>query len=164
MNSTIPYIILSWYSAPRRDEDILEFRSVTAIIQNTDTGKYLALEFISNEFWLVWWKVESWETDEEAILREITEESGYSHPKIEGIIFKEAYCRGYKVRKSVDEFVTERVYFVTVSESNNTQIRDEEEWIEKLHWLTQDKMLSSLTLEHHLYYFRSYLNQKNTWQ
>jgi len=46
MKNTIPYIICTWASTPRSDKNIVKFNCVTAIIQNKDTKKYFALEFI----------------------------------------------------------------------------------------------------------------------
>ena len=122
MQDKIPYLILWGVSKPKTEDDVYHFQASTAIVQNRDTGKYLALEFISGEFWLVGWALEAWEDYSDCILREVFEESGYRNAKIEMTVWDLVQCRWYKKRKDREELVTEKVFFVTVQEKNNTHI------------------------------------------
>lgn len=155
--NNIPYIILTWESTPRSDENIVKENAVTAIIQNKDTGLYLALEFIKKEFWLVGGRLEKWENKEEAIIREVEEEAGYKNATIKSIIFEKAYSRGYKARKKSEIECEEKIFFVEVEEKNQTEILWADYGTKGVFWFTQEEMLERLTLTHHIYFFEAYL-------
>ncbi len=155
--NNIPYIICNWVSTPRSDKNIVRFRCVTAIIQNKDTKKYFALEFIKKEFWLVWWKIEKGETSKKAMIREVKEEAWYKNAKIKKVIFDKVYARGYKVRKKQEQELVDKVYFVEVEEKNKIKILWADFWTENQFWFTKKEMLEKLTITHHIYYFKEYL-------
>jgi 8-oxo-dGTP pyrophosphatase MutT (NUDIX family) len=156
----IEYITLTWKSTPITNNNIVKFNCVTAIIKNKDTWLYLALEFIREEFWLVWWKLEDWENKGEAIIREVEEETGYSNAKILDIIFEEIFSRWYKARKDREEEALDKVFFVEVEEENKTEILWADIWTKWIFWFNKNEMLEKLTLTHHIYFFEEYLNKK----
>jgi len=160
MKENIPYITLTWKSTPRSDEDIFKFEAVTGIIKNKDSGLYLALEFIREEYWLIWWKLEEWEKRNDAIVREVEEESGYKNAKIISILFEQFYSRWYKARKDREEECLDKVYLIEVEEKNKSKILWADIWTEWVFWLDEKQMLNKLTLDHHLYYFKEYLRNK----
>ena len=159
MQNNIPYIRLTWFSTPRSEENIVKFNCVTAVIRNKDTWLYLALEFINNEFGLVWWKIESWEDKEKAIIREMEEETGYKNAKILWIILEEAYSRWYKARKDREEEALDKVFFTEIVEKNKFDALWVDFWTKKSYWFTKDEILNNLTLDHHKVFFEEYLRK-----
>ena len=76
----VPYIKMTWLSTPKSDENIVKFNCTTAIIKHPNEDKFLLLQFKKSwECWFVWWSLETWETFEEAIKREIPEETWYKN-------------------------------------------------------------------------------------
>ena len=157
MKKNIKYITLTWKSKPRSDKNINKFECVTAVIKNKDTGLFLALEFIREEFWLVWWKIEERENKEDAIIREIEEETGYKNAIIKKVIFEEIYSRWYKARKNREEEALDKVFYVEIEEKNKSKIMWADVWTEKIHMFTKEEMLKKLTLTHHIYFFEEFL-------
>jgi 8-oxo-dGTP pyrophosphatase MutT (NUDIX family) len=160
MKNKIEYITLTWKSTPKSDENICKFDCVTAIIKNKDTELFLALEFIREEFWLVWWKLEKWENKNEAIIREIEEETGYKKAEIKKILFEEIHSRWYKARKNREEEALDKVFYVEVEEKYKSEIIWADVWTESIHWFNEKEMLEKLTLTHHIYFFEEFLKNK----
>jgi len=113
-------------------KNICKFNCVTAIIKNKDTWFFLALEFIHEEFWLVWWKIEKGENKNEAIIREVEEETGYKNAKIIDVIFEKIYSRWYKARKDREEEATDKVFYVEVEETNKWEIKWADIWTKNI--------------------------------
>lgn len=157
MKTNTPYFTLTWKSAPRSNNNIFKFNSVTAIIKNKDTGLYLALEFTLEIFWLVWWKVEKDENRDIAIIREVEEETWYKNAKIKKIIIKDIFARWYKPRKDREEECFERVYLVEVEDKNSWKVLWADIWTEGIFWFSKSEILDKLTLSHHIHYFKEYL-------
>jgi len=161
MRNNIKYITLTWKSAPRSNDNIFKFDCVTVIIKNKDTQKFLALEFIKEEFWLVWWKLEDGENKDDAIIREVEEETWYKNGEIKEVIFDKIYSRWYKVRKDIEEEALDKVYYIEVEEKNKSKAMWIDVWTEKIHWFTEKEMLEKLTLTHHIYFFKEFIKMMN---
>ena len=156
MKNWVPYIVLTGNAEPRSEKDIFRFESVVAIIKNTDTWLYLALEFMNNEYWLLWGKVEEWEEMIDALLREVEEESWYKNSRVTSILFNKAYSRWYKLRKKREEESRERVYVVEVSDSKRQTSYWNDYGIEWEAWFTLNEMIDHLSFDHDKYYFKDY--------
>ena len=79
--SIAPYII-SKTQAPKSDKDIKYKESVTAIIKHWNKEEYLLLWWNNWLYGLVGWCIEDWETSQEALKREIIEETWYTDIEI----------------------------------------------------------------------------------
>ena len=157
MKKEIPYITLDWVSTPKSDNNVFKFEAATTIIKNKETDLFLAIEFIKNEFWLIWWSVDEGENKEITIIREVEEETGYKNGEIKKIIFQKAYSRWYKARKDREEECCDKVFFVEVEEKNKSKAKWQDFWTVKLHWFTKEEMLDKLILTHHKFYFEEFL-------
>lgn len=152
-----PYIKMNWLSTPKSDENIVKFNCTTAIIKHPSEEKFLLLQFKKSwECWFVWWSLETWETFEEAIKREIPEETWYKNFEIEEVLFDLSYSRWYKTRKDREEEAREKIFVVKLKDlTQDVEDCDEHDWI---FWLTKEEILPKITLSHHKFYFEHYLN------
>lgn len=155
-----PYITLTWKWGPRSEENVFRFETVTAIIRNVDTWLYLVVEFMNQEFWFVWWKVEKWEDKNSAIIREVEEEMWYSDAIIKSVVFDKIYGRGYKARKDREEETQDRVFYIEVEEKNKGEALWMDYGMEKLIWVEEEKVLETLTINLFSHYFEEYLKNK----
>ena len=120
-----PYVELTGHDAPRSDENIVSFKASSAIIKHWSEEKYYVVHFAHNLFGFVGGKIEEGETPEEAIRREVVEESGYND------ITKVAYLgaqvsRGYKSRKDREEICHDHVFYVELGSEERIEIIDQE--------------------------------------
>jgi len=160
LKNKIPYIVLEWKSTPREDKNVYKFNCVTAIIKNIDTNMFLTLEFIKWEFWLVWWKIEEWENEDEAIIREVEEESWFKNWNIKMIVIDKVFSRWYKSRKNREEEALDKVFYVEVREKNKWEVFWADVWTKWISWFNSDEVLDNLTLTHHRFFFKEFLKLK----
>ncbi len=149
---SIPYLTLWGKSTPRTNENIKYFDPVNAIVKHWSNDSYIVLTFKNGEKWLVWGSVESGETREEAIVREVQEETGYKNIKIEKLVIPEIYSRWYKERKDLEEEARESIYFVQILNSEKVKSFIEE-WIVSVDWIIWDEVENTITLDHHKFYW-----------
>lgn len=155
----IPYITLTGKSKPKTDNNIKKFSPVNAIIRHWEKDQFIVLTFKNWDKWLVWGSVEEWESRENAIIREVQEETGYKNVSIEKIIIEDIYSRGYKERKDLEEEARESIYVVKIL--NDEQIsRGSEEGIIDMEWVDWINVANKITLDHHKFYW-DYFYYKN---
>ncbi len=159
IKNNIPYITLTWNAAPRSEDNIIEFECVSALIRNKDTGLFLVLEFIQEEFWLVGWKIEEGETSVQAVIRETEEESGYKDAKIIQSFWK-LYSRWYKARKQREEETLENIFFVEVEEKNKSEALWMDYGTKNILWFSEKEAYNKITYPNFLYLFDLYLKTK----
>jgi len=155
----IEYIVMDWKSKPRSKNNVVKFSCVSAVVINKNTGMYLALEFIREEFGLVGWRLEDGESPNLAIIREIEEETWYKNWKILDILIDKIYSRWYKARKDREEEALDMVFLVEVEEQYLSEVLWADVGTEKIHWFDKNEMSNKLTLTHHKYFFKKYLDK-----
>ncbi len=151
----VPYIRLTGPAAPRSDENVFKFKAVTAVVKHWREDKYLFVEFTDGLWGLIGGAVKENETLEEALLRELREETVYENFRIEEVLFPKIYSRGYKKRKNRDEECEERVFLVRLLDDEESDNIGAEEGIRKWRWLKKEEALRLEMLSHHRFYFES---------
>jgi leucyl-tRNA synthetase len=151
----IPYFTLWGKSTPKTNENIKYFDPVNAIVKHWSDDSYVVLTFKNGERWLIWGSVEPGETREEAIIREVQEETGYKNVRIEKLIISKIYSRGYKERKNLEEEACESIYLVQILDDEKIESSIEEGIISS-DWIRDDDVVNSITLDHHKFYWNYY--------
>jgi len=149
--------ILTGDGAPRNEKDIVCFDGVTAIIKHWEKDEYFAVEFKTKRKGFVGGRVEKGESHEEAVKREIVEESGYEDMEIEEVLLEEAFSRGYKSWKSQEELCRERIFVLKLKSDKRRNVEDKN--IFGGHWMSSKEILSDNFSSHHQYYLEVYLSK-----
>jgi len=152
-----PQMVITGEGSPRSEESIVCFDGVTAIIKHWEEDKYFAVEFKTGQKGFVGGRVEKNESYEDAIIREINEESGYKEMEIEEVLFKDAFSRGYKSWKSQEEFCHERIFVLKLKSDKKRKVDDKN--IYGGHWMSSENIFNDNFFSHHKYYLQIYLNK-----
>ncbi|MDP3794503.1 MAG: class I tRNA ligase family protein, partial [bacterium] len=155
-----PHVVMEGVDAPRSNERIVEFDAATAIVRHWERKDlFYVVEFSSVMHGFVGGHVEPGESHEATARREVREESGYSDIRTITPLFERAYCRGYKTRKSREEFCADSVYVVELGSGARTDIVDRE--TKKGFWMTSGQILRDpFFTNHHKLYFEHYIHNK----
>ncbi len=155
--SVAPYIELTGAFSPRLDKETTRRNTVTAIIKHPNENKYLLLKW-QDSLGFVGGGIESDEKSEEAIMREIKEETGYKNFHIENVIIEHLYGHGYKARKEKNNFDHDTVFFVKFDDLEKESIADTE--THEIIWVNEDEMDGIVNLDHHLYMWSRLKNEE----
>ncbi len=150
-----PYVVVTGDDAPRSNKEVFRFNAETAIVKHWEKDLYYVVQFKTGQRGFVGGKVEDGENLSEAIQREVMEESGYSDMNVERCLFRHAYARGYKSRKSREELAHEAVFVVRLKSGKRVEIMDHA--IKDGIWLAKEDILQSNLFSHHRYYFEHFL-------
>jgi leucyl-tRNA synthetase len=154
--SIAPYVRLEGGAAPRSDEGVFRFKAVTGIVRHWSEEKYLAVEFVDGLWGLVGGAIHENESADEAMMRELEEETVYKNFSLEKRLFDPAISRGYKARKGREEECEEIVYVAKALNDGRSHEIAAEEGIRNYAWLTKDEILKKKMLSHHLFYFKHF--------
>ncbi len=143
-----PYYVCTGELAPQRDKETTKRNVVSAIIRNTE-GKYLLLRWKGKFVGFVGGGVEDGETAEEAILREVREETGYLHAKIVREAVPTFFGHGYKPRKNVNCFDPERAFLVQLIDDAKQETSEADGEEHDILWVDESEVANQLVLDHH---------------
>lgn len=153
-----PVIIMDGPSTPRNDENIRKFNAATAVVKHWQEDLFYVIDFGVEEGF-PGGSLEDGETTSVAVLREVTEETGYKNIKSVKEILEHNYSRGYKPRKNIEELCHDGVFEVILE--NNERVGVVDEHTKNGSWKTKEEILNSKKItKHHKYYFDQYLNKK----
>ncbi len=153
-----PFTLMDGPSTPKSEENIREFKAATAIVKHWSEEKYYVIDFGAEEG-MAGGSLETGESADDAVRREVTEETGYKNIKSVKTIFENAFSRGYKPRKVVEELCHDAIFEVILENDERGEIVDERTKIGD--WKTKEEILTSLKFtKHHKFYFDEYLNGK----
>jgi leucyl-tRNA synthetase len=155
-----PYIFFTGQDAPRSDKDIVEFDAATAIIRHwKDKNLFYSVHFSETYHGFAGGHVEEGETPEQAVVREVAEESGYTDIRSAVRLFDHAYGRGYKVRKSREELCHDTVFVVELASDTREAITDHE--TKEGSWMTAEEILHFPAFSpSHKFFFEHYIHDK----
>jgi leucyl-tRNA synthetase len=155
------YTTLTGQDAPKSDENIVEFNSVTVIVKHWEEELYYVIQFNDGRNGFVGGHIQKEETLEAAAIREVIEESGYKDIKSIDRIIDHVYSRGYKHRKLREELCHDSLFVVTLGSDKQLEVIDEE--TQKGRWVTAEEITKSRLVDDiYLFqtFFEYYLNQK----
>ena len=155
-----PHIVLTGKLKPSNDKKTTSRDVVSAIIYNKTKDEYLTLEWSNGDIGFVGGGVEESETFEDAILREIKEETGYTSVKIEKVIIPSLFGHGYKPRKDQNCFDLDKVFLVEILDDEQTNDHEGNGQNHIFKWMKKKDVDSKLTLDHHKFMWSWFVNNQ----
>lgn len=155
-----PHIVLTGDATPREDKPVSKKDVVTAIVRDPKTQEYIVLDWGGRKGF-VGGGVEEGESFDNAIIREIKEETGYTDIAIVDIVLPELYGHGYKPRKNINCFDLDRVYLVDVLDRTQRVSHEGDTNEHTICWVPASQVSSHLTLDHHQFMWQWYNQQMN---
>ncbi len=154
-----PSFILKGRHAPRKNVETLRRDTVTAIIKHPKENKFLFVKE-PEDLILAGGGIEKGETPEQAIIREIEEETGYSKFRIKKILMKNLFCYGFRKTKNKNQMTRDVVFLVELMNENRTTSEIDQGKHEVI-WLKPEEALNKIAWEHHLFIFKNYLERND---
>ena len=142
-----PYIQLAGARTPREDKKTVRKNVVTAIIKDVSSEEYLVLTFHDGRMGFAGGGIEDGETPEEAVLREVKEETGLKKIRIERVILPELYGHGYKLSKDTNCYDRDRAFLVIAEGKDADPIPAHEQ--HTLVWKKAGEITDHVNLEQH---------------
>lgn len=151
-----PSFVLSGEGAPRSNVPTLERDTVSAVIESVDGKQVLVLQE-EEQLYFPGGSVESGESPEEAIRREIKEETGYTDVIIEKIIFNNLFCFGYRSSKKRNSRSRDVFYHVRLL--SEEQVENEADHGKHIvNWVNRDEVGKRVNWEHHKFVWQSLID------
>jgi leucyl-tRNA synthetase/predicted alpha/beta hydrolase family esterase len=149
-----PYIKLSGEYAPKEGKETASRKVVTAIIRHRQTGKYLLQDMADSRRGFTGGGVEGEENLEEAVRREVSEETGYAEMTIVKRI-GEVWGHGYKPKKDRNCFDPDTAFLVEVDGEPTRNRSEEDLTAHELVWKEAAEVEGFVNLQHHLALWRT---------
>lgn len=143
--------IWQWDSAAREWVETLYRKTIDAIIENKNWEILVIKEDNPTKIHFVWWGIEEWENEIEALHKEIIEETWYTEFDVIWPV-NNSYINSlwYRYTKQKNQNTTWRFFHVILKSEH--QIPSEiEEWKHSIMWLSKDKVIELINREHHKY-------------
>ena len=140
---------------------IEERNIILAIIKHWNENKYLVIRYKKNNSRaFVTGGIESNETPEEAVIREIKEETGFINiKKIEKICNTD--CTFYNSIKNINRRAFTYNYYVELENSENIGVSKEEQNILDFEWINEDDLENTISFEEEYYPFKIFKERQN---
>jgi leucyl-tRNA synthetase len=162
MNLPFKQVIAPYHTTSdlKSDKPVIDRVVTSAIIKHWKEDKYLCLDWVKLKDWksLVTGGVESGESFEEAVEREIKEESGYQNFKILRKLGGGYDTEFYAVPKDTNTYMKQHCFLVELVDDIKKEIGEEELEKHLPVWVEKDKVEDFLAFKNHKYFWNIYLN------
>ncbi|MGV8151352.1 MAG: class I tRNA ligase family protein [Candidatus Woesearchaeota archaeon] len=156
-----PNIILSGKNAPKENVEILNRKTVTAIVEHWDENKFLTIKETDNQI-LVGGGIEKGETPEEAIARELKEETGYINFDIKKRISNNLFAYDHRISKNKNQKTEDVVFYIKLN--NDKKISSEADTNKhKIVWINKNDLTNTITFDHHQLMCKLFLNKEEAY-
>lgn len=156
-----PHITMTGIAAPRSDKQTGKRDVVTALIKKVNEEKYLIIKQQNGESGFVGGGIEAGETAEQAIVREVKEESGYEQiVSIKPIIT--IIGNGYKSKKDINCEDPDQIFIVEV-DGEPVALSEEDQALHTTEWLTKEEVTKAITKDHHIFIWNWYTENKGAY-
>ncbi len=134
----------------REDKETVRRNNVIAILLDNKNDKVFVLDWGKWEWksFVIWW-VKDWETSEEAVLREIREETWYQNIKIIKKLWWEHHTNFYAKHKWINRYWVTSGFLVELEDDSYIEPSPEETKNHDWFWLDIDKVSDFLNLDNH---------------
>ncbi len=149
-------IVGEWIKAPRNDKVTIK-RTVVDILLENNKGEILVIKRNGNTYF-PWWGVEEWETEIDAVKRELIEETWYTDFDIVSkIAWSSVWYHGYRSSRDINHKVLWDLFHVRLI-SDNKQPSEVEDGEHSIEWLSKEQVSQSLTHKPHQIVRNIFLN------
>jgi len=153
-----PSFVLSGENAPRKDFETLNRSTVSAVIESINGDEFLLIKEKENTI-LVGGGVEGNETPEEAILREIREETGYVNVEIKDTMFENLFCYGFRHTKQKNQKTKDVFYHVQLKDDERVE-SEVDSGRHGIIWLKKEELSENISWEHHKFVWSSFMEER----
>jgi leucyl-tRNA synthetase len=134
------FITTTGPDAVQKDKPFVERNAIMAIVKHWKEDKYIGLKWKKVDWQtLITGGPEGNQTQEEAAVCEIIEETGYLHPKLVRKLSK-VHSQFYHVPKQINRSAHFDVFYFELENSEHKELSDEENSIHEVKWLSQKEM------------------------
>jgi leucyl-tRNA synthetase len=141
-----PYFLLGGSWKYRDNIETIERRTVTVILENNE-GKVLIIRE-PETVTLIGGGIESGETPEDAALREIKEETGYTSVELGNRILDNYYSKGFRKTKQKNTFTNDYIFWAGLKDDSKIDSEADTER-HRLVWTEKDNVAKEIPKEHH---------------
>ncbi len=160
IQSIAPYIVYEWKDAPRDWIETLNRKTIDIILENEKWEICLQIEKHSNweHIHFIWWGIEEWETEIEAVKKELVEETWYTDFEIIWPINMSFFCGiWYRANKNKNQKCTWRAFYIKLKSSK--QIKSEiDEWKHNIKWVKKEEVTRLINWDVHLKFWDKFHN------
>ncbi len=150
---------------PSISEDQIIHRDVIDIIvYDISTDTYIVIEQ-NGTYWrkFMWGWIDTWETAEQAAIRELQEELGFS--EIEQIIkLDTVHTKYFHPSKKVYIQGTSTCFYVAVDSTKQWLISTTEQATQTLHYLEEEEVADWVNISHHQHFWEVYQDLLDEWE
>ncbi len=149
-----PLIVLTGKNTPKADLPMLPMcRTVDVIIKN-ENDEYL-LQIEDDQVHCVGGGIEEGETPEEAIVREMVEETGYTNFEVTGVVADHVQGQAYRIPKNRNQQCDSKFFEITVR--GDERVKSEvEDGKHQQKWVKKEEVRNQLTWDHHTFVWDLY--------
>ncbi len=153
-NSKINNVVKTFNKDLKPGLKIEERNIILAIIKHWSENKYLVIRYKKNDSRaFLTGGIESNETPEETVIREIKEETGFINmKKIEKVCDTECTFYHNRKNKNLKEFTYN--YYVELENRENIEVSKEEQNILDFEWINEEELENIISYEEHYYPFK----------
>lgn len=154
-----PYFILDGKCTPKEDvEDVNRGHCIDAIIENVQGDRFL-LQIEGDQVHFPGGGVDEGESREEALRREIVEETGYINFEIKAMKEEFVKAYGFRIHKNINQ-ITESTFF-HVKLINEERVKSEiEDGKHEIEWESKDNIYNRINWLHHSFGWQQFLEKK----
>lgn len=163
--SIAPYVEMKGNCTPRADKKTTSKDCVTALIFDKTEKNILMLRRKSGGTCVFpGGGIEKGETAEDAVRREIGEETGYKNFSIKKVLIPALYGHGFKPHKDVNCFDKHTVFVVQLHDEDKENISQEEHATHEMFWESIEAVREiSGFAEHHAFMWQLFLNKETAY-
>jgi leucyl-tRNA synthetase len=154
-----PSFVGDGINAPREGVETIERKTVTAVIKNPKNNLYLVLKEKDNNVF-VGGGVDDGESIEDAIKREILEETGYKNVEIKTKMFEHLFAHGFRHTKQLNQKTDDTFFFVELLDEEKAESEADTERHDIL-WVSEGEIDKVVTWEHHKFFWNLWKSGKN---
>ncbi len=153
-----PSFVGDGINAPREGVETIERKTVTAVIKNPKNNLYLVLKEKDNNVF-VGGGVDDGESVEDAVKREIVEETGYKNIEIKTKMFEHLFAHGFRHTKQLNQKTDDTFFFIELLDEDKVESEADTERHNVL-WVSEGEIDKVVTWEHHKFFWNLWKNGK----